>query len=391
MNQIDIRIIKKYILNKLTENEHKEFQLWYNSNPKHKEYVENYKSQLNITFETVNQNEINQEWTKLNKTILKKRRIIFLKYAASIVTVFGLLGTLSYTLLFKEKDKSEINKNIAQTTHIKRKESKPILILSDGTKQILSNKDLKLSENGINITKQKNTINYTQNNKSKNTSKQIQYNSIYIPRGGYYRVILSDGTQVYLNSDTKIKYPVQFIGKTREVSIQGEAFFKVTKNKHQPFIVKTSNQSIKVLGTEFNISAYKDDNFTNTTLVEGKVALQYKDVKKKNIVLKPGENAFFNKQNKKLEINNVNTYNYTAWIKGRFVFERESLDNIMTKLSRWYDVKVFYFDDKAKTYNFSMDIKKENSIHQILNLLEKASDLKFKIKDKTLLITKKKK
>ena len=93
----------------------------------------------------------------------------------------------------------------------------------------------------------------------------------------------------------------------------------------------------------FNISAYNDDNFTNTTLVEGKVALQYKDLKKEDLVLKPNENAFFNKQSKKLEIKKVNTYNYTAWIKGRFVFERENLDNIMTKLSRWYDVKVFYF------------------------------------------------
>jgi len=318
-------------------------------------------------------------WNTIDKKIKKnERKSIFLKLqvAASILIIVavGAFFTLSNTFT-----------SINTTEALAQIDSKkPILINSSGDSFLLST-DTKFSESSVNINANKEGELVYKSNKS-NTKASIQYNTILIPKGGHLKLQLADGSNVWLNSNSKLKYPVNFIGDKRQVFLEGEAFFEVEKNKNKPFIVSVNDMSVRVYGTSFNVSAYDNSNEIITTLVEGSVKLQSKSGVDKFI--KPDDQFIFNKESGGYVLEQVDTRIYTAWVNGRFAFHREKLSSIMDRLSRIYDVDVHYRNSRLRDIKFSGEIALYDDINEILDMLEVTQKVKFNINENLVIIDK---
>ncbi|WP_421809176.1 FecR family protein [Flagellimonas sp.] len=216
----------------------------------------------------------------------------------------------------------------------------------------------------------------------------VLYNYLTIPRGGQFYLQLSDGTKVWLNAETKLKYPVTFYeGQTREVElVYGEAYFEVTpstQNKGSDFSVISNDQKISVLGTEFNVSAYKDDDAIVTTLVGGRIALEKGNSRK---TLRPNQQSRILKNMDQIEVVDIDASQAISWVNGVFIFDGESLDEIMKVLSRWYDIDVIFESAQRKDFNFTGILERTKSFDDILALIGVASqgEVKFEVKNKTV-------
>jgi len=206
---------------------------------------------------------------------------------------------------------------------------------------------------------------------------EIHYSEISVPYGQMSQINLSDGTKIWLNSGTTLRYPEQFAQKSRVVYIEGEAFFEVAKMVHKPFTVCTSGLKIEVLGTSFNLSAYKEDVTTQVTLVEGKVAVQ--DNTGKTIAqLIPGQIAIKNNTGSGIELRNVETAFYKAWIEGKIYFDDEPFDQIAIKLERWFNVEITFANQQVKSRRFTGTILRNKPVDQIMQALELLAPFSFK-------------
>ncbi len=301
----------------------------------------------------------------------------FLKYA--VIVVLPLLAGI-YWLLQEKKDVP--SQMIA--TEIIPGEPKAMLITAQGQTITL----LPSQEGEIRVQKdfvvKNGQSGIVYQNLTKGTAA-LQYDILKTPRGGEYTVILSDGTKVYLNAASELKYPIQFDEKKREVYLSGEAYFEVTKDETRPFYVVTDVVRIKVYGTEFNVNAY-DTEGTQTTLVSGKVGIRGKN-SQQEYIMKPAQLAEFNRVGEFNGIRDVDAAVYTAWKDGFFVFEDEGLEDILNRLSRWYDVDVFYGSEKVKGYHFTGHMEKYEDIEIILNAISKMVGVHFTIKGKTIVVT----
>lgn len=212
------------------------------------------------------------------------------------------------------------------------------------------------------------------------TANQVTYNTVSTPKAGEYEITLPDGTKIWLNSVSSITFPTAFTGNERRVSITGEVYFEVAKNKNKPFIVETRGQNVTVLGTHFNINAYDDENTIKTTLLEGSIKLSAHSNSK---ILTPGQQAEVT-NNRITIINNSDTEAAVAWKNGYFVFDNTDLPTLMRQLSRWYDVNTVY-NGNAGNHEFVGQIKRSVKLSSVLKILE-ASGVHFKIEGENLYI-----
>ena len=203
---------------------------------------------------------------------------------------------------------------------------------------------------GIEVTTGEGKIRY----KGKNNTK-VEYNTIMIPRGGEYQVELSDGTKVWLNAETQLRIPTAFVGTERRVFLKGEAYFDVTKNDKQPFIVETDLGEVKVYGTQFNVKFYPEEKEIKATLVEGNIGFKSEEVAE--LKIKPGYQLRLAEGAKKPEVKPVKIYNEIAWKNRMFCFESERLESIMLKLERWYNVDIIFEDSGLKKFKFSGNLQ----------------------------------
>ncbi|WP_114938671.1 FecR family protein [Mucilaginibacter endophyticus] len=210
------------------------------------------------------------------------------------------------------------------------------------------------------------------------TNKQIQGdNSLIIPSGGQYRVILSDGTKVWLNAKSEITFPAEFVGNSRNVKLSGEAYFEVAKNKVKPFFVHTPQQEIKVLGTHFNVNAYADEKIQKTTLLEGLVQIKTTDKIAKTVIIQPGQQA--QQDDQMIQVRTANSEAAVGWTNGVFVFDHTDIQELMRQLARWYDVEVIY-QGPIKPRNFSGEIERDYTLKEVLRILE-LGNVHFKIEE----------
>ncbi len=345
--------------------------------------------------------DINQEIDQLNKFKIKKafksiseqlelpkmRIFIFAKntykYAAAIaIIILGFVAINRY-LNYSAENQLAINK-------IKPGTQKAILTTSTNDKIVLGKTEKKRIFNfkKTTVTDTSQTLTYKNIEEEVNEEVEISYNQLETPRGGEYTLILSDGTKVYLNAESKLTFPESFTGNKREVMLEGEAYFEVTKSKTSPFIVKTNDLTIKVYGTIFNVSAYESDFKTQTTLVEGIVGVSIDN--QNEIKLEPGEQANYDRKTGEVNTCEVNTYLFTAWKDGLFVFENEPLEKILTRISRWYDVDIEFVVDKLKNETFTGDLKKYEDITKILDMISMASTIEFKVEKNKIIVNQKK-
>ncbi|MDN5287879.1 MAG: hypothetical protein JWR38_4153 [Mucilaginibacter sp.] len=237
------------------------------------------------------------------------------------------------------------------------------------------------TQTGVQINKVKDGV-LAYSKKSTSGPQELAYNMINTPRGGQYQLVLADGTRVWLNSASSLKYSTAFYGKERKVELSGEAYFEVAKNPSKPFTVNVNGMGVQVLGTHFNIMAYNDEKDIKTTLLEGSVKLINQD---HLALLKPGQQGSFNEQQRAFSIKNVDVEDAVAWKNGFFVFDNEDIQTIMKRISRWYDVDVI-FPEKFRRKNFGGTVSRFNDVSQVLRSLELTGSVHFKTEGRRITV-----
>jgi ferric-dicitrate binding protein FerR (iron transport regulator) len=292
--------------------------------------------------------------------------------AAAIIFIIS-VGTLFYMNYIKKSDVkhaiSEVQNDISPGGNV------ATLTLADGRKISLTDaKNGQLAEqSGIKISKTTDGQLVYNISDSENSSQSLSYNIIETPPGGQYQIILPDGSKVWLNSASSLRYPVRFNGNERRVEISGEAYFEVAHNGRMPFRVINKSQTVEVLGTHFNIMAYPDESSINTTLLEGSVKI-IKENKSK--IISPGQQSRV--KNGDIEIATVDVTQAIAWKDGYFMFKNEDIHSIMRQISRWYNLEVIYeghIPEKA----FGGKISRARNISEVLEILESTGSIRFKI------------
>ena len=311
-------------------------------------------------------NELETRIKKEKRTAkIKSYKQSLLLVAAVFICVFG----LSYLADFNKIDTD--SKNIILTT-------------SSGQKVILDADEIQLKKlDGIVETKS-NTLVY---NKDENLETFVK-NTIDVPYGKRFKLNLSDGTLVYLNSGSSFTYPVSFIdGIDREVFLSGEAFFDVSSDSLNTFKVVSTGSYVEVYGTKFNFKDYQEDNFSEVILTEGSLGVKNTISNSETIVLRPGDKAKVNYAGEGVEIKEVNTMLYTSWIDGRIIFRDENINNMITKLERIYDVIIINNNDKLNDEYINATILTETeSIENVLDYLEEIYNLNYKIINNKIII-----
>ena len=239
------------------------------------------------------------------------------------------------------------------------------------------------SMQGVIINRQDKSIVYTATDSV--ASGILEYNTLEIPRGTEYKLALADGTMVWLNADSRLRYPVNFAKDERRVFLEGEAYFEVTKDARRPFRVESVAQTVEVLGTQFNVYAYPEEQRIYTTLVEGSVevtAVTSGD----RLRLKPGEQAVVGAQNGQIGMEKVNIEQVISWKEGMFVFDDQDLESILRKVARWYNVEVFYKNNAAKELVFKGNLPRYGKLPDLLKVLESGSAVRFSLKGRSLVV-----
>ncbi|MCR8558358.1 FecR domain-containing protein [Mucilaginibacter sp. BJC16-A38] len=317
----------------------------------------------------------------------KKRKIFsipVLKHVAAAAIFLAAASTIMYCIMHRQQQNQVAVNKPAVTHDVNPGGNKATLTLSNGATYVLdSAKNGILTQNGkISIKKEKDgQIVYAADGVKSTTADENMYNTMTTKAGGQYQVLLADGTKVWLNSESSIKYPTAFKGSQRIVELTGEAYFEVAKNAAMPFIVKVNDMQVKVLGTHFNIMAYNDEAAVKTTLLEGSVKLS---IGQASNVLKPGQQGMVNK-NGQIKVVDVDTDLAIAWKNGYFEFDRSNIQEIMAQLSRWYDTKVTY-EGKIPDDEFVGRIERGVKLSQVLRILE-LSHVHFKIENKNIIVT----
>lgn len=206
-----------------------------------------------------------------------------------------------------------------------------------------------------------------------------EYLTLSTPNGGQYRVTLPDGSKVWLNAASSLRYPSKFTGNDRIVELSGEGYFEVAQNKERPFIVKTGGQSVKVLGTEFNINAYDNESVVTTTLINGSISVMHQQSGRTEI-LRPGQQASLSDHS--FIISNVDVESFIAWKNGDFLFDATELDHVLRQLERWYNIEVDY--DHVPDRKLHGIISRNRNLSEVLYMIERTSGLKFHLKERRL-------
>ena len=309
----------------------------------------------------------------------RKRRFLINMARVAAVALPFVIALVLYVGLNREEEqmvRPSLASNILPGT------SKAVLTLANGQMIPLGKEatDSTIITDGTQISASGSGVTYA----SGVESESVVYNKLEIPRGGEFCLTLSDGTRVWLNSETSIQYPVAFGAKERRVFVQGEAYFEVAKDAKKPFTVQFMSSSVTVLGTSFNIRAYPEEKRSQTTLAEGSVRIYSPG---SSMLLKPGEQAEVSALSGEMVKQEVEVKNFTSWKDGRFVFEQQPLEDIMRTLERWYDIRVIFKDEGAKRISLSGNMKRYGDFSQVMKMLQMTGDVRFELHGNDVYIT----
>lgn len=379
---MEFKLIIKKLDGTLTEKEQAIFEQWYAESEVHRTYFARVKKNYDEGPD-LNRVDVKKGWGAISSKIRKKRSGNLWRYAAAIAALIS-LGGLAF-LYQKDKTPDEKGVPVERATSIQIGTDKATLTLEDGSQIALEKgkvyKTEKASSDGEKLTYKAGAVGKVET---------IAHNILTIPRGGQFFIALADGTRVWLNSESQLRYPVAFSGNgPRVVELRyGEAYFEVSPaavNKGAHFLVKTNGQEIDVLGTEFNLSAYKGEASVVTTLVEGKVRIKNGATFKN---LSPGLQSRLSITTNEIDIVKVDVYNEISWKNGFFSFEKKSLEDIMKVLSRWYDADVVFKDESIKHMTFNGVFRKSQSLSEILGTIENTKEVTYMMNQKTITMEK---
>ncbi|WP_170154626.1 FecR family protein [Mangrovibacterium diazotrophicum] len=335
---IEWGLISRKLNNKLTEQEERQFERWLSASEKNRQYFRQAQAYHQKQVEDLDLDLVPDTTVGFMQKLNHRNKVRTLyrnfRVAAAIVLPLMLVGG---TYWYYQNSKTN-DEQLAEQTPIATIRTKATLITTNGAELDLSASGVDLTDSiaGIHIVNDSlQGLSYPKEAETTLTA----FNTLITPRGGEYKLTLADGTQVWLNCESELHYPVAFNGDVRKVSLKGEAFFDVTKST-KPFIVETEDVNVRVLGTRFNVSAYRDEDAVKTTLTRGLVNVESKLVNGSlvEVSLKPGDQAEYLRSDAQLLRQTVDTTLYVGWIDGYFRFEGQTLDQVMRNLSRWYDV-----------------------------------------------------
>lgn len=328
--------------------------------------------------------DVEHTWDALKEQLAgqRKRRSLFSSWQIGVAASVILLVGIGLYWGFNKKPKV---KQVEVAAHVEMGGAKAILVTSRGDEIVLQDSSVQLITLGGGMVAKNDGVQVSyKENEGAGKEDVLEYNTIRVPRGGEYKLFLSDNTEVFLNSDSEIRFPVKFGKGKRDVFLRGEAFFVVTKDASRPFVVNANDKmSVEVLGTQFNLQAYPDDAFVETTLNEGAVRVFNG---KQGVRLRPDEQAVYDEG--KFTVRKVDASSYSAWKEGRFMLLNHSLENIMTRLARWYNIDIFWENPEVKEYHFSGELARYEDFTEILRMLELATRVHFEVKDRTVFVRK---
>ena len=358
-----------------TEDEHRLLNEWLACSEANRKQFEQV-GELYRSFETVGKQDdseydVEQAWMRVrNQTVEKKKKFNlkgWLPYAALVAILFSV--GLYFMNRSAEQDwtvEVDVLKNINQ----------PTLLLDNGERIPLKQDSFSIQQGNMvirnNLVGQ---LSYESDREQPSDEEKLSWNHLVIPKGNAYELELADGTHVWLNAESELSYPTRFAGEMREVRLKGEAFFDVAKNPDCPFVVRTDEVAVQVLGTSFNVSAYQSEQMARVTLVGGSVVVKANGGEEFRIV--PSEQFCYNKESRKSGIRVVDTDLYTSWVKGEYIFKDAALEEIFNKLLHWYDFTVRYQNEQLKDKRFSLVIDRKISLEQLLELISFTSDVKL--------------
>ena len=377
-------LILSYLREDISEEEMSRLRVWLDENERHQRLLEELRDK------DVLQREIGEyvsfdtswRWGQLKEVMeepVRKGRSLLKVWGAVAAVVVAFVGGLLYWQMTGSPQPEVKQVAIAR---IEQGGMRAVLITETGQQVVLQG----LKDTCLNITGTE-TLNIREDGSLKYSlsalSSMSEWHTLRIPKGGEYKIVLDDGTEIWLNSASELKYPAHFVGNERRVQLTGEAYFQVARNEAAPFIVETRDMDVKVLGTSFNVSVYEDEESCHATLVEGRVEVNDK-VNGEKVVLTPGTQALL--RGGEMTVREVNTKLYTLWRLDRFTFASEDMEGVIRKLSRWYNVDFFFANSSMKQKRFTGSLPKYADISQVLKMIEMTTDIKFEIKEHTIMI-----
>ncbi|MDP3469685.1 MAG: FecR family protein [Daejeonella sp.] len=371
------QLLKKYNQGNCTTEEKALVEHWYQSESSKQSVLS---EQDDYSTEKL---EMWSEISKMSGIKTQNKGLRIMLWGTSIAAAVLIAISISSNFLKDSEPELVQTENINNVYDKNPGSNKAVLTLADGSKIILddANKGTIAEQGGINISKAADgSIIYNMPEMAGLSSETVLFNTIETPKGGKYQIILPDGSKVWLNSVSSLRFPAIFNGKERNVELTGEAFFEVAKNTETPFKVKTNDMNVFVTGTQFNVMAYADENYSAATLVEGSV--QVSNISS-NITLKPGEQVVSN-QGSKLSKSTADVEQNIAWKNGLFQFNDTDMRTVMNQISRWYDVSVEYKGSVPEKH-FGGYISRDSKLSQVLKILE-ISGVKFKVEEKKIIV-----
>lgn len=321
-----------------------------------------------------------ERWWRIEEKINRKKKIRWYKWVAVFVVPLAIAWGL-LEIPGREKEPEPVLSEAGAPGG-----AKAVLHMADGAVVDLADcAGFSLKEkDGTQIRKDSACLSYRRDTLS-GEPVAVVYNRLDIPRGGEYALKLSDGTVVYLNALSSLRFPVAFQGECREVELIGEAYFQVAKDTARPFVVRVGEAQVRVLGTAFNVSAYPDDRMVKTTLESGSVEMKVADLEP--VRLHPCQQAVFVSGNRRIDVQQVDVAAETAWKNGMFDIRNWPLVKIMDYLARWYEIEVFYRDESVKEIKFGCYVNRYSEIQPILELFEQTGKIRAELKGKTVVFS----
>ena len=377
-DQIDIEtLILKYLQGKLAEEEKRQLDEWLKDDRNKKLFSRLVnKQRILVKMERLDEYDWEKSWKVMEKKLHERKKFSW-KYWGMVASLLGIV--LLGTWVFMEKN--EKKSPVVVMRGVEPGGVFAELVLPDG-KIVELNKDsnnLFLGESGKVLRNENGVLFLTQDSVQ---LQKVGYSEIRTPRGGEYQVVLPDNSIVWLNADSKLRFPLTYSGKERRVFASGELYFQVAKDSLSPFRIEVEGlYEVEVLGTEFNVRAYSDLP-SATTLVDGRVLIRDKGTK---VVLKPGEQAVKGKHGE-VVVREVDVAPYIAWKQGYFLFEDERLEDILNELARWYDVNVFFENSSVREERFSVDMPRHESFEEVLRLIEQTRSIQIEIEGNNVFV-----
>ena len=379
--RLDIaRLFAKKLADGLDEEEARRLEQWLAESPRHAAEWERLRQEVapggrSVELQREGARLVERRWREFRQRVMGGRQRLWIqaiRYAAIVLVPLAAAAYL-WTMFHPAEPATEAETPIVPGTF------RAQLTLDDGRTVALDSAAFRsigqLPEATVEVADR--VLTYTRSDHA--TPAEVKYNTLEIPRGGEYALQLADGSRVWLNAETRLRYPVAFAGTERRVELTGEAYFEVSKDATRPFIVRANGVDVRVLGTSFNVAAYGAE--VVTTLVEGRVAVE---AGSERVTLEPDRQAVWDGE--RMEVRQVDASNYGLWRKGIFYFEDRRLEEILDALARWYGVEVFYVNPETKDMRFTVEIKRYENIDAILRRIAQTERVHFGVSGRTVTV-----